>query len=249
MLLQTVRDPSKDVHVGWCMSEKFDGVRAIWTSTELKTRTGSTIKAPEWFVSRLPRDHGLDGELWLGHGRFDEVNTMFRSANDERWHEAKYMVFDLLDPLTIHDPYCDRYRLLQKLDLRPPLVLVKQQPIDSLEHATNYLHLVVDQGGEGIVVRDPDAAYMPNKRPAHIRKWKLAKRGTGVVVGHVPGRGRLKGCVGSMVVEASDGGKRFYLANSEGCRGHKAIGSTVHYKFMELTKHGVPRHPVMVTVK
>lgn len=247
MLLQTVRDADRDVRVGWWMSEKYDGVRAVWTSRELRTRTGNVIDAPDWFLRRFPSGHGLDGELWLGYGRFDDVNTMFRSRDDPQWHHVQFMVFDLLDPASIKEPYKERYRLLQKIDVRPPLVLVRQQPIDSVQHARHYIDLVVLRGGEGVVVRDPDAPYAIGKRSPAVKKWKLEKHGTGTVVGHVPGRGKLAGCVGSLVIEPTTGAtKRFYLANPDGCRGHKAIGAKVSYKYMELTKNGVPRHPVFI---
>ena len=48
-------DPS-----GWLLSEKLDGVRAIWTGSALLTRTGKRIAAPEPLLSLLPDGTALD---------------------------------------------------------------------------------------------------------------------------------------------------------------------------------------------
>ena len=62
---------------GFLVSEKFDGVRAVWDGQRLRFRSGREIAAPDWFVRALP-DHPLDGELWLGHGQFDRLSGVVR---------------------------------------------------------------------------------------------------------------------------------------------------------------------------
>ncbi|HJV93246.1 MAG TPA: DNA ligase, partial [Azonexus sp.] len=47
----------------YLVSEKLDGVRAIWDGQVLRFRSGKTITAPGWFTDGLPRQP-LDGELW-----------------------------------------------------------------------------------------------------------------------------------------------------------------------------------------
>ena len=48
---------------GWIMSEKYDGMRLYWNGSNLYTRQGKKVKAPESFTSQLP-GIALDGELW-----------------------------------------------------------------------------------------------------------------------------------------------------------------------------------------
>ena len=48
---------------GWWMTEKYDGIRAIWTGSQFVSRTGKVIPVPEFFKLGLP-SFGLDGELW-----------------------------------------------------------------------------------------------------------------------------------------------------------------------------------------
>ena len=78
------------------MSEKLDGVRALWDGTQLRFRSGRVVAAPAGVPSRLPRTP-LDGELWLARGRFDELSGLVRRASpdDALWRELRYMLFEL----------------------------------------------------------------------------------------------------------------------------------------------------------
>ena len=44
----------------YLVSEKLDGVRAIWDGETLRFRSGKQINAPKWFVDGLPKTP-LDG--------------------------------------------------------------------------------------------------------------------------------------------------------------------------------------------
>ena len=71
---------------GHLVSEKYDGVRAVWDGRALRTRHGQIIQAPAAFLARLPAQVPLDGELWLGrgHGRFDAVSALVRRRRPDR---------------------------------------------------------------------------------------------------------------------------------------------------------------------
>ena len=49
--------------VGWYMSEKYDGIRALWLNGKMYARSGQEIKLPDDIKQLLP-DITLDGELW-----------------------------------------------------------------------------------------------------------------------------------------------------------------------------------------
>ena len=71
---------------GWWMSEKLDGIRAIWTGKELLTRTGRLIHAPRWFTDEFPKNIALDGELYLGRNQFHRVQMTVMDN-----HKNKYL--------------------------------------------------------------------------------------------------------------------------------------------------------------
>ena len=80
----------------YLVSEKFDGVRAFWDGQSLRFRSGLPIAAPDWFIAGLPKTP-LDGDLWLGRGRFDELSGTVRKRLpvEVEWRQVRYMIFDL----------------------------------------------------------------------------------------------------------------------------------------------------------
>ena len=45
------------------MTEKYDGIRVLWTGTQFYTRQGNVIQCPDNIRIQLP-PFALDGELW-----------------------------------------------------------------------------------------------------------------------------------------------------------------------------------------
>lgn len=79
----------------YLVSEKLDGVRALWDGRVLRFRSGRVIAAPDWFVAGLPA-HPLDGELWMGRRNFDRLSAAVRrqSADDAEWRSISYQVYE-----------------------------------------------------------------------------------------------------------------------------------------------------------
>ena len=75
---------------------KYDGVRAVGDDSPFHTRTGREIAAPTWFTNDLPKTP-FDGELWLGHGKFDALSGAVEKAVpvDEKWRSISNLVFEL----------------------------------------------------------------------------------------------------------------------------------------------------------
>ena len=79
----------------YLISEKYDGVRAIWDGNTLRFRSGRTVNAPDWFIAKLPAEK-LDGKLWLARGSFERLSGYVRKTSplDDDWRQIKYMVFE-----------------------------------------------------------------------------------------------------------------------------------------------------------
>ena len=80
------------------VSEKLDGARALWDGQSLRFRSGRPVPAPAWFIAALPPEP-LDGELWLGRGRFAELSGIVRrqQPRDDEWRQVRFMVFEQPD--------------------------------------------------------------------------------------------------------------------------------------------------------
>ena len=143
---------------GWWVSEKYDGIRAIWTGSALLTRHGKKLNAPAWFVAGLPKNVRLDGELWMGRGTFDALVSVIQ-RKDSDWQGVKFMVFDLADSGSFED----RYRDLLKASFPSHVEVVSHNILKDKETLDLMEGLIVGQGAEGCVIRRPGCKYRPGR--------------------------------------------------------------------------------------
>ncbi len=228
---------------GWLVSEKLDGVRAVWDGARLRFRSGLPILAPRWLVERLPA-LSLDGELWLGRGRFEALSGTVRQAVavDAAWRELRYAVFDMPGA---PGPFATRAARLAELvrDRRfEALHAIPQRTLPDRAALRRAFDEVVRGGGEGLVLHRADAPWRPGRGDAVLKLKPLADA-EAEVVAHVPGRGRLAGKVGALQVRTPAGVE--FLLGSGMTDAERAnpppIGSTVTYAYRSVTASGVPR--------
>lgn len=137
---------------GYWVSEKLDGVRAYWTGERFLSRGGHEYRAPDWFTKGFPA-HPLDGELWVGRGRFAELSGAVRQVvpDDDDWRRIRFMVFDLPDAEATFDQRLSRLRVLIERVGSPYLELVDQQRANTHENLMARLEEVADGGAEGLM--------------------------------------------------------------------------------------------------
>jgi DNA ligase-1 len=100
------------------------------------------------------------------------------------------------------------------------------------------------------MLRQPGSQYEVG-RSSTLLKLKRFHDAEGRVVEHLPGKGRHAGRLGAVVVELPDG-KTFSVGtgfSDAQRRNPPAIGSTITYRFQELTDRGVPRFPSFVRLR
>ena len=225
------------------VSEKLDGVRALWDGQILRFRSGRRIAAPVWFLAGLPAT-ALDGELWLGRGSFDRLSAIVRRSTpvDADWQAVRYMVFDLPGS---GGPFAERVQRANSLvGAGSPawLQVVAQERVFDTSSLQQQLKTLVAQGAEGLMLHRADALWAPGRSDA-LRKLKPLPDDEARVVAHVPGKGRLQGKLGALQLELP-GGQRFALGTGLSDADRLApppIGSLVTYRYRGLTPSGVPR--------
>lgn len=225
------------------VSEKLDGVRARWDGQQLLTRSGASIEAPTWFVQGLP-PVALDGELWLGRGRFDETSALIRSSDSEnpKWRQIGFYLFDLPNhPGTFARRQEGLRRLITPLD-NPRIKVIEQQRGMSRTALDTLLDRLQRNGGEGLMLHHASARYTHN-RSELLLKYKGYQDAEARVVGHTDGKGKYAGMTGALIVE-TEGGVRFRIGSglSDAERADPpAIGATITYRYNGLTGQGKPR--------
>lgn len=234
---------------GWLVSEKYDGVRALWDGQQLRFRSGARVAAPSSFLRRLP-PVALDGELWLGRGRFDELSGLVRRASpdDTLWRDVRYMLFEL--PGAPGSFAARAQRLVEIAAAAPQLVAVPQQALPDRAALRARLAQVVRDGGEGLMLHRADAAWQSG-RSRVLLKLKPVQDADAVVIGHLPGRGRHAGRLGALVVRRA-AGTVFQLGTglTDALRDQPPpLGSTVTFSHHGLTPQGVPRFASFLRVR
>ncbi|AII15225.1 DNA ligase [Campylobacter iguaniorum] len=248
MLLKEYKDENLS---GWVMSEKFDGVRAIWDGKNLKSKNGKIINAPIWWLESFP-PFMIDGELWSQRGEFEKITSIVSDAHpSNEWQSIKFMIFDLPQ---VSGNLQARLEILRKFLAKNPnkfINVIDQKPVSSNQMAFDFLDDVTAIGGEGIVVRDPNAAYIGG-RSSKILKLKKFKDSECEVVELRKGNGKYAGVLGSLVCKDIFSGVSFKIGSgfSDFQRANPPkIGSIITYKYQNLTKFNKPRFPVFLRVK
>lgn len=260
--LTLAQEAGDDIHPrGWLVSEKFDGVRACWDGRVLRFRSGLAVAAPASFLATLP-PFPLDGELWLGRGRFEDVSGIVRRAQPQEsaWRDLRYLVFEMPGA---GGRFEDRARMLHQrlpstgpagagesgLTLRPgatipgPSVLAVTQTECADRHSLQaLLERVVAAAGEGLMLHHADAPEI-HGRTRWLLKLKPQHDDEAVVVGYQAGRGQLSGRMGALRVR-DDAGRQFELGtgfSEEQRRQPPALGTRVTFTHRGRTASGTPR--------
>ena len=231
------------------VSEKFDGVRARWDGTRLISRGGNAFAAPAWFTDGFPATP-LDGELWVGRGRFAEtVSIVTRATPHEGWRKVRYRVFDLPSAKTF-ERRLRELRAVVAAAASPYLALVRQHKVRDHAALMAKLDAVTDAGGEGLMLRRARSRYRGG-RSADLLKLKKFDDAEARVVAHNPGKGKFAGVMGSITVEADDG-TRFKIGSGftdAQRRDPPPPGSRVTFRHHGHTVNGLPRFPVFWRVR
>ncbi|MEO5698321.1 MAG: DNA ligase [Burkholderiaceae bacterium] len=234
----------------YLVSEKYDGVRAHWDGATLRFRSGRSVAAPAWFTARLPRQP-LDGELWLGRARFDELSCIVRTTVpvDAQWRQLRYMVFDLPGGRGSFTERVARLASVVRETAWPQLEAVVQAPVADRAALYHRLAATVAQGGEGLVLHLASAPYAGGRSDA-VMKLKPSLDAEATVVAHHPGKGKYRNLLGALEVRTPEG-RHFFLGSGLSDaqrRDPPAPGSVVTYRYHSLTLAGLPRFASFVRV-
>ncbi|NTV10832.1 MAG: DNA ligase [Zoogloea sp.] len=231
-------DPSR-----YWVSEKYDGVRALWDGSELRFRSGRPVHAPAWFIAGLP-PVPLDGELWMGRRSFERLSGVVRKEQpvDAEWRQVRYMVFELPGAAGTFSARIARMRELVAAAGVPWLHAVEQFRVGDRTELQRRMDEVVRNGGEGLMLHLAEAPYLTGRSEV-LLKLKPWLDTEATVVAHLPGRGKYAGLLGALEVETPQG-RRFRIGTGFSDAVRRApppVGAVITYRYRELTADGTPR--------
>ena len=227
----------------YLVSEKLDGVRAIWDGKELRFRSGRPVAAPAWFLAKLPH-MALDGELWLARAKFDVLSGTVRKNQpiDAEWQQVQYMVFEQPGGEGDFATRYTRLRLAAQSANWPQLQALEQFRLATTAQLKDRLAKVVAAGGEGLMLHLSNASYVTGRSDV-LLKYKPLADAEAEVIAHLAGKGKYAGQMGALEVRAEDG-MLFKLGtgfSDEQRKSPPPVGSRVTYTYRDVTPNGKPR--------
>jgi hypothetical protein len=211
-----------------CLAQtKMDGMRfnAICENGQVsyRTRAGKELDlfgALDGEVAGLAarRDCVLDGELLMFHPGGDFYDrktgngllTKFQkgTGTPELAKLVHAVVWDVIPLADFRKGRCDlayedRLKLLGAKGTMH-ITVAPSDTVASMEEAQDIYRHKLDDGEEGLVLKDPKGPW-EDKRVKHQVKMKAELEADLRVTGLVPGTGKYKGKIGSLMVESADG--------------------------------------------
>jgi DNA ligase-1 len=227
----------------YIVSEKFDGVRAIWTGKKFISRQGNLINAPDWFTAPLPTTV-LEGELWLRRNAFSELNSIVSKHEpiDSEWQQVQFMVFDLPSSrLPFNERVMTIERIASELNTHH-IKAIEHHQFDDFKSLEVYFKQVIENGGEGVMLNLANANYTQGRQSA-LLKLKPYYDAEATVIDHIEGKGKFEDMLGALLVKNAQGQKfKVGTGFSEAERQNPPKrGDVITYKYFGYTRTGLPR--------
>lgn len=236
------------------MSGKLDGIRGIWNGKTLNTRNNYPINPPKVWLKNFP-PFSLDGELWLDYQSFEKISSIVRNSNSslKEWQNITYNVFDAPN-------ICQDCTLLERLDKlqkyldknsSPSIKIIPQIQIQNKQHLQSYFQEILNQNGEGIIIRKNDTPYGDS---SNTYKYKPYMDSECEVIGYTQGKGKFEGMLGAIICQAKIQGvqKTFKIGSGFSTKERQSpppLHSIITYKYNGLTKNNLPRFPTFLHIR
>jgi DNA ligase-1 len=256
---------------------KLDGIRCIThisaitednTATYMMSRKGLKFTNFPHIVEELKvravdftEEIYIDGELYTPELTFEKISGIVKAKtltteHIEHIHHIKYHIYDIYVPSKPEMGYRERHELLKGLFSTVPrrsyceLVLTEtaNKLVDIGELHNNY----VEQGYEGIMLRDPMGPYEIDKRSKYLQKYKLFMEEEFVITGTAEEDGMIL-----FECQTHELGNKFTVRprgtfdarRDMFTRRNTYLGKQLTVIFQEYTELGTPRFPIGKSVR
>jgi ATP-dependent DNA ligase len=241
MLANKWEDRHKYISEPFYVQPKLDGVRLLVSNKGCFSRTGKLVPGLEHLGKDLKDDEWLDGECYDPNMSFEDITSAFKTNPTS----LKFYIFDYFNTSRPDLPFAER---MKRTTVETYLVKKKSE-------VKAYHDKFVEQGHEGVMIRDAVSTYEIGKRSNYLLKYKEFQTEEYEVIGANTGHGRDANAV-VWVCKTSSGQE--FTVRPEGTIEEREyyyrerddyIGKWLTVRFQNLTVLGVPRFPVGVVFR
>jgi ATP-dependent DNA ligase len=272
MLAERFQDRGSKIVFPCFVQPKFDGTRTIGIcglkagEPCLFSRTRKAYPHLEHIqavIRSLPKGLVLDGELYTNEYNFQEIvgtvkKKTLTAADAVKHGHIQLHVYDIvMEGMGFEDRFKTLVQVFDRFKDRIGTVLqLCKTEVAANEAAVKKKHdEYVEEGYEGIMLRNKDGLYKVGGRSVDLQKFKMFLDDEYDIVGFYEGEGAEKGCV--LWRCKTPEGRVF------GCRPHgtqeerrelfkhgsEYVGKKLTVRYQELTDDGIPRFPVGIAIR
>lgn len=198
----------------------------------------------------------LDGELYCHGMQFEQITSLIK--RNEPHHDHHKMRFYVFDVINKDIQLLRMISLTMGLDgLTIPFIVAPYRMCHSMQEIYDTYRLMIDNGYEGIIIRDPHSNYV-RKRSVKMLKFKPKKTDQYQVLDVIEAiskTGSPKGMVGAFL--CTDGDEEFKV--SAGTSTHREreimwkereeiIGKHIVVQYQSITSRGIPKFGIYTSL-
>ena len=259
------RKKKNDIEFPCYVQPKLDGLRCITYLSPngeilFQSRTGTYFDTLSHLRPQLKilfdknPNLILDGELYTKDYPFEELAGLIKkkkisAADQQKLQFVSYHIYDIVNDKPYIDRYAFIFRTVPKLK-QPNIIAVETIFCEDLGQFKELFSKWVEEGFEGIMLRNIHGLYCVNHRSHDLQKYKEFIEDEYPIVGFKEGDGRDKGTV-IWICQTPEG--REFNVRPRGTlelrrnlfeNGTKYLGKLLTVIFQELSELNVPRFPV-----
>lgn len=250
MLAKVYGDFEKRLTFPLVVQPKLDGIRCLWDGEHAWPRSGKrSINIGACLQNLLENvSCELDGELFAEELKFEEISSAVRTLSGSGDPRIQYWVYDMPGILPFEQRSVDVLTTIGSLGDQKKIVFTPTNLVQSVEEIEYFLKKYLDEGFEGVMVRDPRSPYQ-HSRSRYLLKLKPSMTEKAIVVGFIEGKGKHLGRLGALQVRGNgwecNVGTGFSDVERMAIWVSQAdhVLTSVLVEFQERTKYGVPRFP------
>jgi DNA ligase-1 len=245
---------------------KIDGVRMMVTKTKKTSRTGKLMENLIHLDDDLQKCFALypnivlDGELFTFDLPFEDISGCARqtkNVNTEKVNKLQYYVFDCYFPDETQLGFQDRFNILNSIFSKykfSKIILVETEKLNSTVDVMHEKY--INEGYEGLMVRNSDGKYKLNYRSVDLQKYKCFTDDEYTIIDVKEASGNDKGT--AIFVCKDKKSNETFSVRPRGSRelrslywneSQKFINKQLTVRFQNLTENGLPRFPVGIAIR
>ena len=246
---------------------KYDGIRCLISfdidSIKMESRKGTeflnfeTLREEfrEKFIDYT--DYVFDGELYSYDYPFEKINGLVRlkkpSENQiNEINQLKFVIYDVIHKNNLNMTFQERNDLLNNISKQDfiNIEFCNTVNVNSLEEIDEIHDQFVQDGFEGLILRNINGTYEINKRSYDLQKYKKTMDEEFTIIDYFEGKGVEKGLILFKCITENDLEFNVRPRGSHDYRrelfqnGDSLIGQKLTVIFQEYSADGIPRFPV-----